>query len=431
MVKLVSAGHGGIDLEGRLEGIPESKSTIELNPYILAECGERYYLGKIALTGKDKEVNCKARLVLDESKKDFSEFHAFDDKSSLDDYLTQTGITEKDVTRVATEVALGQGALNAAFGMAVFGRSFSKTPIDVYLATIFESKAVKKKLPKEFKSNGRYKGAGDGQIITNVNIKGFSHRLTLRAPAEEYDDFDNRNSVLENLTKKDGILIDSVKDKGYAARLYRTVKAAKPHAYISATDSMLKSLGTDRVKKLLGECEVYIAQIKEMENLLNYKGEITRNNPGELMDAMMKVRSMMKDKGENARVYVTDNERGSYVLDSKDKLYYHPIISGTPVVNTNGCGDGFAAVATYLQLLRTVTRQEYSSADILFYASMAGQLKAGLPTACGEGMATLQGIDDFCNAYPQSRSVTKLTPKYQRAKKVGGKYQEIRALRPS
>ena len=82
MTRLVSAGHGGIDLEGRLDGIPESKSTIELNPYILTECDGRYYLGKIAFAGKDKEVDGKARLVLDESKKDFSEFHAFDDKSS-------------------------------------------------------------------------------------------------------------------------------------------------------------------------------------------------------------------------------------------------------------------------------------------------------------------------------------------------------------
>jgi len=130
---------------------------------------------------------------------------------------------------------------------------------------------------------------------------------------------------------------------------------------------------------------------------------------------------MMKNEGKNARVYVTDNERGSYVLDSKDNLYYHPIIKGIPVVNTNGCGDGFAAVATYLQLLRTTTRQDYSSSDILFHASIAGQIKAGLPTACGEDMATLQKIDDFYNAYPQSRSVTKLTPKYKKVRRVGGR----------
>ena len=414
MVKLVSAGHGGIDLEGRLTKSVEFNGTVDLDPHVIAECDGKYYLGMIKTPNadpkaKDRPVNGKMRLTLDGTKKDFGEFRIFDSIAALDAYLKQHAIDKRNTTEVDTKLALGQGALNAAYGMAILSRDFAKRGIDVHLATVFDDERIRERLPPELRREGRYKGTEKGRIITNVNISGLTEKLTFRAPSDKWDGFDNHNPVLDALSQEDVLLINSVKDEHLSRLLYRILREKRPTGYICATDSMVKSLGVKAVRKLAEQCEVYSAKIGEMGMLL--EREVKAGNPLELRDAMLEVQAMMKpSQKRKPRIYLTDDANGAYVLDEKGELWYHPVAKGVPVENASGCGDAFLAVLSYFELLRAIGDKRYTTKEILIYAGIAGQIKAGLKTACGDGMANRQRINDFYGTYPDAQHVIKITP---------------------
>ena len=413
--RIICVGHGGIDLEAILSGILAQNNTIDLTPYLVAEAENGdYYLGKIYEGVK----NGKVKLTLDGNKKNFSFFQSFKSRVELDLYLANKKIDRQQITELKAELSVGQGALNSAYDMTVFNRSFNK--LEIYLATDFDDSRIRKKLPKELRK--RYRGSAEkGKVITNLTISGFNEKLTFRAPSQQYNPYkNNRNKVLEDMAGNDGVFINGVKNEGYTAMVCRRIRKQKvKHVYISPTDSMVSSLNLG-VKNLLEESEVYVAQISEMEKLLSLlKGEevkISRGNSGKLKEAMLEVRSMMKNKKKNARVYVTDNVEGSYVLDENDRLYYHKVIPAK-VENTSGCGDAFASVVVYLEHLRNLGKRNYLTEDILKYASVAGQIKAGEKYPYSNKI-TVNEINKFLNKNPEADYVKNFTPRYERTRRI-------------
>lgn len=395
MVKLVNFGNGGFDLESVVNSqINVVGDSVRLPRNVVARDKTRFYYGRIINDGNSGD---DVSLVLD-GKYDLGNFRVFDKERDLEDFLRKSGIKQKD--RVELKVKKtnpGQGALNAAYAGAVFQQG--NNPIDLFLVSNYYSAVVKNKLP----SNLKYKPVckKHGAVPTNVNIKIQGKKLTFRTPIESYCGIHSSN-VLDNLISDDAIFIDSVKDNGFLDLALKSIVRNNPHVYVSATESMVKKAGKGSVWILLKESEVYIAGFGELELLT---GDIEGYD--KLKKAMALVQSRMKS---GARVYVTDDDKGSYVFDENGNLYHHPVAKNADprdffVKNTSGCGDAFAAIISLLELARLGRGRGYSTAEILGYAGIAGQINARLPTTCSNKMATKQRINNYLTKNPEVKMI--------------------------
>jgi sugar/nucleoside kinase (ribokinase family) len=176
--------------------------------------------------------------------------------------------------------------------------------------------------------------------------------------------------------------------------LYGFIRDKQPHVYVSATDSMINSIGRGMVNCILKESELYVAGLAELQVLLGR----TVKSYTDLNDMMTEVQKNMNIDCDCA-VFVTYDDKGAFLLYD-GTLYHHPVAKitdplGFGVINSSGCGDAFAAVAAVLYLLRA-HGLKIDPKDILGYASIAGQIKATtVGTACGAGMACQDSINDF------------------------------------
>jgi hypothetical protein len=119
-----------------------------------------------------------------------------------------------------------------------------------------------------------------------------------------------------------------------------------------------------------------------------------------LRTMMFELKSRMK---LGARVYLTDDSRGSYALANDGTLYYHPVGKNLPVKNQSGCGDAFAGVLAHREL-----EGIYPAYANLVYAGVAGQIKAGLSSPCCGDMATPRLIDIFLMDHKDLHEATAL-----------------------
>jgi hypothetical protein len=436
--RLITVGGAGLDLElediVKKSGVKLEGDRVSLPQYVLVNDKRSYHLGQIDAPSESGLV----QIDLDGSKKDFKTRRTFKNQEEVLEHLnglfSQEYVTLDDAIeglqgRVLVgnaEANLGQGALNAAYAAAIFRQGVRKNlQLDIAIVSLYGNATVENEL-KELGIENCVVSEKDGVPI-NVN-RHLTQKLTLRSPEPPYLGEEIRKGhILDNLHKEDAIFIDSVKDGAYAALLLEKLAAAKsrnelPHVYISVTDSMFKKLDTGVINRLLSYSEVYIARLEELELLSGIKVKQEKDNEGnvtvslyeKLHEAMHITRDRMKQDGNGGklkpRIYVTNDAGGAYVHDREHKICYHPVAKlsdplGDKVVNTSGCGDAFAAVAVYLELLRTNDLINTKTNQILGYASIAGQINAHLPTTCGDEMANPSRINEFLVENPEVREI--------------------------
>lgn len=402
MKKLIACGHGGLDLEGVVDDSvvsvydDGSGKKVSLQRYLCAKDSSGFYLGRI----NSASGNGQVPIALDGTKNDFSSTGFFQNIGLLNRYLSGAGINPQDIFFFDASITLGQGALNSVYGASVYAKEAFRG-IEPYFLLYPENEIIRSMLPQQLQ-NGRCIGVADGEPLTNMCLKGLSEKLSFRSSLgsegrlkkQVLDEF--FNGVNEN----DGIYLNSIKSIEFAEYLFDIIGKKGTDAYVFLTDSMVDKLTKERIKDNLKLFRVYCSKVDEMtyfldggkggdrQHFVNY----LRTLPEQefrvgLRTMMLELKSRMK---LGARVYLTDDSKGSYALANDGTLYYHPVGKNLHIKNQSGCGDAFAGVLAHREL-----EGIYPAYANLVYASVAGQIKAGLSRPCSEDMATPRKINEF------------------------------------
>ena len=389
--KLVGIGHGGFDLEAIIRNVENNhikinNNTIEFPRYVCVSCGGKNYFGEI-----DAEL-IDGKVILDLSKGKKKDLKEFDGKylhqiDNIDEFMREREISGY-VLQINADMYLGQGALNAITQSCVFGREVHENKINFFLTCLCKDEEIRRKLPEQLRKN--YDGVSEGEVLKNINLTLALEgtEITLRSKLKNHKgNYASKN--LENLTENDVVFLDSVKDVNYFNYVVSIIGKTKeingemPHVYFFPTDSMIKVFEEkdqkDKLLNFLEECEVYCSKVDELASLVGR--EIDVENVDSLYEAMREVQSKMK---KGARVYVTNNSKGSYVLDENWNLLYHPVAKNDLPKYPNGCGDAFAGVVACLELMasnRKFNEFNGTTKNILRTASIAGQINATLKSA--------------------------------------------------
>jgi hypothetical protein len=415
--KLISCGHGGLDLEGVIDGSnvlvqnKDSQEFVSLPRYLCAKDSSGFYLGRIDSASGNGQVS----VPLNGGKNDFESTSFFQNEHELNRHLTTNQIDNGHVFFFNANVALGQGALNSIYGASVFANDAFRDIVPYFLLYP-ENEVIMGMLPKKLQ-NGRCIGVADGDPLTNMCLKGLSEKLTFRTNLNPECRLKTKvlDKFFEGVNEDDAVYLNSVKSVEFAEYLFDKIKEKETDAYLFLTDSMVDKLSKERIRDNLKLFRVYCSKVDELayfldggkngdrQHFINYlRGLPEEDFRGGLRNMMLELRSRMKKIGkrELGRVYLTDDSRGSYALAEDGTLYYHPVGKNLPVKNQSGCGDAFAGVLSYKEL------DGASAHENLAYASIAGQIKAGLSSPCSEDMATPRRINEFLMTHNELRHAT-------------------------
>jgi len=411
--RIIDFGNGGLDLEATIK---ENLKDKRIPPVFVAESKSDglFYFGEV-----EGNVGADGRIPITRDSKVNSTYFNRGDRAELDKFLLSRDVAFHEVLQLECDgYNIGQGALNASIGRAMFMPGIfrhlnTEDTVERVLVTIYHDKHVEEQL-------GHYGVTYDpackdhGRVPTNINGKSLPviKKWTVRAPNLPYcGQSEHKPNTLEVITSDDAIFIDSVKDHTFLMMAHGYLSQSKPHLYVSPTDSMVNSLGKGAINVLLGNCEVYVAGKDELELL---RGVEIKTYTG-LKEEMEAIQGMMAVRdGKKARVYVTWDDKGAFVLDEEGGLYHQKAIRDRDPCDlvitggtTSGCGDAFAAVMTSLEYLRTQGVVDYTTAEILGYAGIGGQINARNRTTCGHMMATVEGINEYLDENSDMRKIRK------------------------
>jgi len=415
--RIIDFGNGGIDLEATIK---ENMRDKRVPPVFAAESiednGESlFYFGEV-----EGNVGPDGMIPITRDSKVNAKTFERGDRDKLDKYLASKDLALHEVLQLNCEgYNLGQGALNAAVGRAMFMPGVFRhldvpESVERLLVTIYHDSHIEEQLGH---FNVEYDPAckDHGRVPTNINGRSLPviKKWTVRAPTESYCG-QHRPESLDNLTEDDAIFIDSIKDNTFLMMAYGCIAQKRPHVYVSPTDSMVNNVGSGAVNALLRCSEVYVAGKDELELFLG----IEIKSYQDLKDAMGDIQSRMDTRDDRkGRVYVTWDDKGAFVLDEEGGLYHQKAIRDRDPCDlaisggtTSGCGDAFASVMTSLEYLRSNGVVDYTTAEILGYAGIAGQINAQNSTTCGPMMATVEKINDYLEENSDMRKIRQYCP---------------------
>jgi len=188
--------------------------------------------------------------------------------------------------------------------------------------------------------------------------------------------------------------VDSVKDPKYITAVL-SLLGEKVQFYLAATDSMVKALGRQAVYDLALRTDLLVANEGEFDMIM---GRDTKTDQA-FVDTLAKLQDDQHNQtGKRGRILVTHGELGSTLYEIDQRAYFQPVAlspiksphtTPTRIVNTNGCGDAYFAVAVISQAVGLPVKPTLSNANA------AGHLCAFEKAASGDWMATDESIRKF------------------------------------
>lgn len=371
--ELKKSGHGDVLV------FPGTNKNLEFVVYDPTE--KKYYQGKI--DPNSKFVVNGDSLIADKK---------FDQTGDLEEIDKNTYDNSSGIKLKVTEKSPGGGAINCGVGVQVFLEHLGINDIANRIVVPNGDKDIEQFLLNnynisEYKPQGWNKDAGKNIIFTLEGGKSF----TLRSPYEF--PYKNRgNYDISFIQPGDFVVINTIKDQRYISGLLAEIKTkCQINKILIASDSSMKAMGTDYVKKLLKDCSVIISNDSELDMLVNKK-----NRELGKVNLHLLVKSMEKIRRDNQIIYTTLGKCGIAVYDGNNTYKQGTSITQSEVKNTNGCGDATAAII----VLYTVLGNDHLSTILtLIDANIAGQINAKNPTASSKSMATKERIEQFKRNY--------------------------------
>ncbi|MEK6808933.1 MAG: PfkB family carbohydrate kinase, partial [Nanoarchaeota archaeon] len=266
--------------------------------------------------------------------------------------------------------------------------------INVRLIVPYGHTIIQTKLPQGLEYAPLY-GMRDEEVPMNLNFAPVNgKKITLRSKTGSLPN----DQIDLGLSSDDVVVLNTIRNPNYLRLLEDSLKSNEnTRLFLSATDSMIQSIGDKKVWELIGRSDVYVSNREELEKMVGTQ----INDSQTLAEMMYKVQLALKTRdGSLGRVYVTFGEYGSAALGQEKLIYYQAVASGNidpfkklNVVNTNGCGDAYLSVVVIKEIL------SHSLLEILNDANTSGHICATMPTASGTWMATERKIRDFRDNY--------------------------------
>ena len=311
------------------------------------------------------------------------------EENQVDAWKAQNGIASfLDVQLVMT--AGGGGAHNSSVGEQVYLNGQRDLPLQARLVVPFGSQAIADNLPKGLIYHPLF-GITEGSVAANLNISlEYGKKLTFRSKPSAVGTYANLGAV----TSGDIVIVDSVKDPKYITAVL-SLLGEKVQFYLAATDSMVKALGRQAVYDLALRTDLLVANEGEFDMIM---GRDTKTDQA-FVDTLAKLQDDQHNQtGKRGRILVTHGELGSTLYEIDQRAYFQPVAlspiksphtTPTRIVNTNGCGDAYFAVAVISQAVGLPVKPTLSNANA------AGHLCAFEKAASGDWMATDESIRKF------------------------------------
>lgn len=403
IVTLVNFGLNNIDLEGRVEGNETSEQIRQVEMDVSGFLGKKtaFELPRgIAFQIIQGENIYYARLDTDspgDPPKIFPNAGKgvtilADEKYDLHGNLQSSASEgmERFWQIKISEVTGGGGAHNTAFGQQVYLSDATNAEMKVRLVVPIGHELIRDRLPKSLEYTP-LAGINNDNVPSNLNFAPVNgKKITLRSKVSPSDMGEPELGLYDG----DVVILNTVRDPAYLGIIERTLASNREiRLFLSATDSMIHSIGKGKVLDLVARSEVYVSNREELEKLVGKK----INDAQTLAEMMYQLQSrLLVRDGSLGRVYITFGQFGSVALGQDKLIYYQSTATGDldpfkrlNIVNTNGCGDAYLSVVVINEIMQRPI------IEILGYSNAAGHLCATMPTASGTWMATERKVKDF------------------------------------
>ncbi|MEK6892251.1 MAG: carbohydrate kinase family protein [Nanoarchaeota archaeon] len=412
MVTVHNVGLNNIDLEGRVKETETSqriktvnmsisgflglRTAFELPPnmgFKIVSGGTNYYVeldpnSPVNQSKMFRNANGSLTILADEK---------YDLTGALVPSLEPPGHLKEFWQIEVTEATGGGGAHNTAFGQQVYLSEAPEQDIRIKLVVPVGYTLIRDRLPNGLEYSP-LAGISDGDASANLNFAPVNgKKITLRSnvPVPTVSDTDL------GVQPEDVIVLNTIRGLDYVGLVERVLQAnSDARLFLSATDSMIQSLGPEKVWELVSRSDVYVSNREELERMVGLK----INDPRTLAEKMFQVQNaLLQRESSPGKVYITFGQAGSAALGQERVVYYQDTSAGTinpfkklNIVNTNGCGDAYLSIVVIMEILG------HTILEILNDANAAGHMCATMPTASGTWMATERRIKEFRDSYGRS-----------------------------